>query len=202
MSSFSSRSSIRTARSRCPSAASCECGGAAARGEGCFTRTCASVRRPISARRRLRVTSILAYARQFDPRIVARGREGEALVASGLHVASAAMRRLIETRSALRPRWRRAAKPCRNSGSRPDSGICVGPIRCGKAMSSLSARRSYRNARPRSRVGTRRKQISRRQPARRGSVDFLEPRSGRPSVRAKAARFKNMTRILAGGRIS
>lgn len=46
--------------------------------------------------------SIVAYARQFDPRVLARGREGEALVASGLHVASAAMRRLIEVRGALR----------------------------------------------------------------------------------------------------
>ena len=46
--------------------------------------------------------SILAYARQFDPRILAAAREGEPLSASGLHVASALMRRLVETRAALR----------------------------------------------------------------------------------------------------
>jgi acyl dehydratase len=46
--------------------------------------------------------SILAYARQFDPRILAFVGEGEALAASGLHVAAAGMRRLVETRSRLR----------------------------------------------------------------------------------------------------
>ena len=46
--------------------------------------------------------SILAYARLFDPRILVAAREGETLSASGLHVASALMRRLIEGRAALR----------------------------------------------------------------------------------------------------
>ena len=47
--------------------------------------------------------AILAYGKQFDPRIVARAAEGRApLVASGLHVAAAGMRRLVDTRSALR----------------------------------------------------------------------------------------------------
>jgi acyl dehydratase len=47
--------------------------------------------------------AILAYGRRFDPRIVARAAAGSAPVAaSGLHVAAAAMRRLVETRSALR----------------------------------------------------------------------------------------------------
>jgi acyl dehydratase len=46
---------------------------------------------------------ILAYGKQFDPRIVAQAAEGRAsLVASGLHVAAAGMRRLVDTRSALR----------------------------------------------------------------------------------------------------
>jgi acyl dehydratase len=46
---------------------------------------------------------ILAYGKRFDPRIVARAAEGrEPLVASGLHVAAAGMRRLVDTRSALR----------------------------------------------------------------------------------------------------
>jgi len=46
--------------------------------------------------------AILAYGRRFDPRIVARAAEGEPIAASGLHVAAAAMRRLVETRDALR----------------------------------------------------------------------------------------------------
>jgi acyl dehydratase len=46
--------------------------------------------------------SILAYARQFDPRILEAARECEPLFASGLHVASVLMRRLVETRSGLR----------------------------------------------------------------------------------------------------
>jgi acyl dehydratase len=46
--------------------------------------------------------SILAYARQFDPRVLERARRGEAIFASGLHVAAAAMRRLVDTRTALR----------------------------------------------------------------------------------------------------
>ena len=47
--------------------------------------------------------AILAYGRRFDPRIVARAAEGGApLAASGLHVAAAAMRRLVDARNALR----------------------------------------------------------------------------------------------------
>jgi acyl dehydratase len=46
--------------------------------------------------------AILAYGRRFDPRIVARAAAGEPIVASGLHVAAQAMRRLVETRDALR----------------------------------------------------------------------------------------------------
>ncbi len=46
--------------------------------------------------------SILAYAQQFDPRILEAARDGEPLSASGLHVAASLMRRLVETRDALR----------------------------------------------------------------------------------------------------
>jgi acyl dehydratase len=47
--------------------------------------------------------AILAYGRLFDPRIVAEAAEGRApLVASGLHVAAALMRRLVDARGALR----------------------------------------------------------------------------------------------------
>ncbi len=46
--------------------------------------------------------AIVAYARRFDPRVLVAFREDGVLVASGLHVASAMMRRLVETRAALR----------------------------------------------------------------------------------------------------
>lgn len=47
--------------------------------------------------------AILAYGRLFDPRIVAEAAAGKApLTASGLHVAAAGMRRLVEMLSSLR----------------------------------------------------------------------------------------------------
>jgi acyl dehydratase len=46
--------------------------------------------------------AILAYGRRFDPRIVAQAAVGTPLAASGLHVAAAGMRQLVDTRSALR----------------------------------------------------------------------------------------------------
>src|SRR5271169_4615286 len=47
--------------------------------------------------------AILAYGRRFDPRILARAaQEGAPLAASGLHVAAAGMRRLVDARNALR----------------------------------------------------------------------------------------------------
>ncbi len=47
--------------------------------------------------------SILDYGRRFDPRIVVRANEGRTpLAASGMHLAAALMRRLVDTRSALR----------------------------------------------------------------------------------------------------
>ena len=45
--------------------------------------------------------SILAYA-QFDPRILEAARDGGPLSASGLHIGAALMRRLVESRDALR----------------------------------------------------------------------------------------------------
>ena len=48
-------------------------------------------------------TAILDYGKKFDPRIVAQAAAGNArLAASGMHVAAAGMRRLVDTRSALR----------------------------------------------------------------------------------------------------
>jgi acyl dehydratase len=46
--------------------------------------------------------AILAYGRRFDPRIVAAAAGSEPVAASGLHVAAAAMRRLVDTRSEMR----------------------------------------------------------------------------------------------------
>ena len=47
--------------------------------------------------------AILAYGERFDPRIVARAAVGQApLAASGMHLAAALMRQLVDTRGALR----------------------------------------------------------------------------------------------------
>src|SRR6478672_5490445 len=47
--------------------------------------------------------AILAYGKKFDPRIVAQGADGHArLAAAGMHVAASGMRRLVDTRGALR----------------------------------------------------------------------------------------------------
>ena len=46
--------------------------------------------------------AILGFGRRFDPRVLRAAEEGAPLIASGLHVAAAGMRRLIEARSALR----------------------------------------------------------------------------------------------------
>jgi acyl dehydratase len=47
--------------------------------------------------------AILTFGQQFDPRIIAEVAEGEPrLAASGLHVAAAGMRQLVDARSALR----------------------------------------------------------------------------------------------------
>jgi acyl dehydratase len=47
--------------------------------------------------------AILAYGKKFDPRIVAEAADGQArLAAAGMHVAAAGMRRLVDTRTALR----------------------------------------------------------------------------------------------------
>ena len=47
--------------------------------------------------------AILAYGRRFDPRIVAQAAAGGGpLTAAGLHLAAAGMRKLVDTRSALR----------------------------------------------------------------------------------------------------
>ena len=47
--------------------------------------------------------AILAYGRRFDPRVVAEAAAGKApLTASGLHVAAAGMRRLVDMLSSLR----------------------------------------------------------------------------------------------------
>jgi acyl dehydratase len=65
--------------------------------------------------------AILAYGRRFDPRIVARAAEGVApLAASGLHVAAAGMRRLVDARNASR-----AAMAARGEAL-PEMGVSPG----------------------------------------------------------------------------
>jgi acyl dehydratase len=47
--------------------------------------------------------AILSFGRRFDPRIVAQAAKGRTpLAASGLHVAAAGMRQLVDARSSLR----------------------------------------------------------------------------------------------------
>jgi len=64
--------------------------------------------------------AIVGYARDFDPRVLARERAGEILIASGLHIAAAAMRRLIETRKAMR------AALAASGESLPELGVSPG----------------------------------------------------------------------------
>jgi acyl dehydratase len=65
--------------------------------------------------------AILAYGRRFDPRILARAAEAHApLAASGLHVAAAGMRRLVEMRSALR------AEMAARGDALPELGVSPG----------------------------------------------------------------------------
>ena len=64
--------------------------------------------------------SILRYAQRFDPRVLSRAAAGLPLVTSGLQVASAAMRRLVETRGALR-----AAMAARGE-TMPELGVSPG----------------------------------------------------------------------------
>jgi acyl dehydratase len=82
--------------------------------------------------------AILAYAKRFDPRIVAEAANGRApLIASGLHVAAAAMRRLVETRSSLR------AALAERGETLPELGVSPGfkamrwprPVRAGDIVS-------------------------------------------------------------------
>jgi acyl dehydratase len=81
--------------------------------------------------------AILAYGREFDPRIVARAEAGrEPLVASGLHVAAAGMRRLVDARSALR------AAMAQRGEALPELGVSPGfkemrwphPVRAGDTI--------------------------------------------------------------------
>jgi acyl dehydratase len=63
--------------------------------------------------------SILAYAKQFDPSVVAAARDGKPVAALGLHVASAMMRRLVETRDALRRAMAARGETLRELGVSP-----------------------------------------------------------------------------------
>ena len=64
--------------------------------------------------------AIAGYGREFDPRVLAHARAGDLLTASGLHVAAAAMRRLVETRKAIR------AALAAHGQSLPELGVSPG----------------------------------------------------------------------------
>ncbi len=65
--------------------------------------------------------AILAYGRRFDPRIVLPAAAGrEPVAASGLHVAAQAMRRLVDTRNAMR------AAMAQRGESLPELGVSPG----------------------------------------------------------------------------
>lgn len=97
--------------------------------------------------------AIIAYARRFDPRVLAAVRRDAPLAASGLHVASAMMRRLVETRTALREAMAARANPCRSSGYLPGSRECAGHTPSGRAMSFHIRCRRFPSGRPRNRNG-------------------------------------------------
>jgi acyl dehydratase len=65
--------------------------------------------------------AIVAYAKRFDPRVLASAaaRADGLLVASGLHVASALMRCLVDTREALRRDMERRGEPLPQLGVSP-----------------------------------------------------------------------------------
>jgi acyl dehydratase len=97
--------------------------------------------------------AILAYGRRFDPRILARVKEGAPLAAPGLNVAAAGMRRLIDTRSATR------AATAEGGESLPELGVSPGfknlrwprPVHGGR-LSAIRCR-PFRTARRPSRTG-------------------------------------------------
>ena len=75
--------------------------------------------------------AILAYGRRFDPRIVARASAGGGpLAASGLHVAAAGMRRLVDARSASR------ASMAARGETLPELGVSPGfrDMRCSRPV--------------------------------------------------------------------
>ena len=82
--------------------------------------------------------SILAYAQRFDPRIATAACEGKPVAALGLHVASAGMRRLVETRIALRAAMAERGETLPELGVSPgirDLRCC---FQCGRATLSLA----------------------------------------------------------------
>ena len=98
--------------------------------------------------------AILAYGRRFDPRIFARAAEREApLAASGLHVAAAGMRRLVEARNAFR------AEIAARGEALPELGVSPGfkDMRwrrpCWRATLSAIRWRPSRSVRPPNRNG-------------------------------------------------
>ena len=131
--------------------------------------------------------SIVAFARRFDPRVLLAVAAGEPLAASGLHVAAAAMRRLVATRAALR------ATMTARGQALPELGVSPGFQTDALATSGIRGRcrllyhgdgveaRNLEAA-----MGAGRKQFPRGQPARGGGANLLEFGAGRSSGGAGA----------------
>ncbi len=129
--------------------------------------------------------AILAYGRRFDPRIVAPAAAGsEPVAASGLHVAAQAMRRLVDSRNALR------AAMAQRGESLPELGVSPGFREMRWPAPGVRRRRCllFDGDRVETRdfqgeMGAHRQQISRRQPTGRGSPGLFERRSRRSARR-------------------
>ena len=129
--------------------------------------------------------AILDYGQQFDPRIVAQAADGRTpLAASGMHVAAAGMRRLVDTRSALR------AAMAERGETLPQLGVSPGfkdmrwphPVHEGDIVSySMETVSKRETSKPKWGLIT--NTFSRRQPTRAGGFGLFERRSYRPALR-------------------
>ena len=146
--------------------------------------------------------AILGFGRRFDPRVLRAAEEGAPLIASGLHVAAAGMRRLIEARSALR------SEMVARGEALPEMGVSPGfkdlrwgrPVRQGDAViysfETISKRETTKP-----KWGLVGNSVPRRQPSRGGSPGLFERRSRRQASRRAVISFAGAGRILPGNRL-
>ena len=136
-----------------------------------------------SARWRSPATRSWPMRARFDPRILAAAREGGPVAAAGLHVASAMMRRLVETRDALRAEM--AALRRNVAGVRRLARVsrsALAPSRMGGRRRLLRDGDHFQARDFEAELGARRQQLSRRQSAWRRRARLLERRPGRPQT--------------------